>query len=303
MSFSRTTRRLALFFVLGVALLSGCGGEAPDGPEAGGALKAVAAESFLADIAQNVSGERFVVRPLIPQGADPHTFEPAPRDMAQVAAADLLIVNGGGLEEGLLTTLENAAGQTTVVEASAGLRSRDTESVDPHYWLDPVLVESYVGNIRNAFSEADPQGASAYEANAARYVRELRALDAWIARQVARIPPERRVLVTNHESAGYFADRYGFTVVGTVIPSVGAGDTPSAQQLSGLTRVIRASGVRAIFVERDADPRIAQQIAAETGIQIVAELLDHSLTPRGGDAPTYIAMMKHNATVIVKALR
>lgn len=203
----RGRKRLAallLSLALTAAALAGCGGSSTEA-EPDGALKVVAAESFLADIAQNVAGERFHVATLIPLGTDPHAYQPAPQDLAKAAAADLLIVNGGGLEGTLLTTLEKAAPDATVVTASAGLRSRelhddapqhaaeedaehDHGATDPHFWLNPVLVERYVVNIRDAFSESDPAGAGVYAANAARYTRELRALDAWIAKQIATIP-------------------------------------------------------------------------------------------------------------------
>jgi ABC-type Zn uptake system ZnuABC Zn-binding protein ZnuA len=297
---------LASAAVLGA---SGCG--AASGT-AGGALDVVAAESFLADIAQNVAGGRFTVRTLIPPGADPHAFEPTPKDVAAVVGADLLIVNGGGLEGPLLDTLKNAGGSETVVDASAGLHTRTPQpgepqlaagQTDPHFWLDPVLVETYVANIRDALVKADPAEAATYKANAAAYTAKLRRLDAWIKAQVAQVPPQDRLLVMNHASHGYFADRYGFKVIGTVIPSVGTSESPTAKQLGDLTAAIRASGARAIFVELDENPQLAEQIAAETGVKVVTDLLDHSLTPAGGAAPTYIDMMKYDTLRIVDALK
>ena len=303
----------AILFVVTAAAALGATGCAAGGDAArGGALDVVAAESFLADIAQHVAGERFTVRTLIPPGADPHAFEPTPKDVAAVAGADLVLINGGGLEGPLLDTLQNAGGSATIVDASAGLTTRTpqpgepplaTGQTDPHFWLDPVLVETYVTNIRDAFVKADPAAAAAYEANAAAYTAKLRQLDAWIKAQVAQIPPVDRKLVMNHASHGYFADRYGLQVIGTVIPSVGTSESPTAQQLGDLTAAIRKSGARAIFVEVDENPQLARQIAAETGINVVTDLLDHSLTPAGGAAPTYIDMMKYDTRRIVEALK
>jgi len=303
----------AIVFVVGVAAALGTAGCGAGGAAAGGgALDVVATESFLADIAQNVAGERFTVRPLIPPGADPHAFEPTPKDVAAVAGADLVVINGGGLEGPLLDTLKSAGGSAIIVDASAGLTTRTPQpgepplaagQTDPHFWLDPMLVETYVTNIRDAFVEADPAGAAAYEANAAAYTQKLRQLHAWIKAQVAQIPPGDRKLVMNHASHGYFADRYGLQVIGTVIPSVGTSESPTAQQLGDLTAAIRKSGAKAIFVEVDENPQLARQIAAETGVQVVTDLLDHSLTPAGGAAPTYIDMMKYDARRIVEALK
>jgi ABC-type Zn uptake system ZnuABC Zn-binding protein ZnuA len=277
-----------------------------------GALDVVASTSFLADIAQNVAGDRFTVGSLVPRGTDPHAFEPAPSDLRDVAGADLVIINGGGLEGTLLTTLENAVGDSTIVDASAGLTSRSPKpgepalapgETDPHFWLDPELVKTYVKNIEAAFSTADPAGAATYAANAAAYDARLDALDAWIKEQVAQVPQAERKLVMDHASHGYFADRYGFTIVGTVIPGAATGESPTARQLSDLTRTIREARVKAIFVEASENPQLAEQIGAETGVKVVTDLLDHSLTAADGPAPTYIDMMKYDTRRIVEALR
>ena len=304
---------IAVLSVVAVAAGLGAGGCGAGGDTAGGgALDVVAAESFLADIAQNVAGDRFTVRTLIPLGADPHAFEPTPRDLGEVVAADLVIVNGGGLEGPLLDTIKGAGGSAGIVDASAGLASRvpqagepplDSGQVDPHFWLDPVATQTYVANIRAAFAEADPAGAAVYKANAAAYVAQLKRLDTWITAQVAQIPQQDRKLVMNHASHGYFADRYGFRLVGTVIPGVGTSESPTAQQLGELTAAIRKNGVRAIFVETEENHQLARQIAAETGVTVVTDLLDHSLTSADGAAPTYIDMMKDDTRRIVEALK
>jgi len=297
---------VALLAVLAVG--AGCGGRQA---ASSGSLEVVATTGFLRDIAQQVAGERFTVRQLVPDGADPHAFEPAPSDLRAVAGADLLVVNGGGLEGSLLEMLADAGSEATVVAASAGIPSRTPQpgepqleegQSDPHYWLDPTLVERYVATIRDAYTSADPSGGESYEAAAAAYVARLEKLDAWIRVRVASVPAEQRIIVTDHSSLGYFADRYGVGIVGTVIPSVTSGDTPSARQLAELTAAIRRSGVRAIVVDSGEDPRLAQQVAAETGITVIDDLLDHSLTPKSGPAPTYIDMLKHDTRRLVEAM-
>ena len=300
----------AVLLVPAAALGAGCG--AAESGASSGALSVVATTTFLTDMAQNVAGDRFEVRSLIPLETDPHTFEPTPSDLREVASADLLIVNGGGLEGPLLSTLENVAGDTTIVDASSGLTTRTPQpgepaleggGTDPHFWLDPTLVKTYVANIAKAFSAADPAGATTYQANAAAYDKKLDALDAWIERQIAKIPEADRKLVMNHASHGYFADRYGLQVVGTVLPSVTTGETPTARQLTDLTAAIRATGAGAIFVEIDENPELARQIAGEAGVKVVTGLLDHSLTTADGPAPTYIDMMEYDTRLIVEALR
>ena len=275
-------------------------------------LKVLATETFLADIAQNVAGNRLKIDALLPVGADPHSFEPTPSDVRRVADSTVLIVNGAGFEEFLNRMLANAGGNRLVVEASAGLTSRkptaneilDSDHPgDPHFWLDPNNVVKYVENIRVALTQADPGGAATYQANADAYSVQLEELDQAIAAQLKTIPPERRKIVTNHESLGYFTDRYGFQIIGTIVPSVSTGAAPSAQQIARLIDQIKQTGARAIFLETGANPQLAQQIAQETGARVVTDLFTHSTTDAQGVAPTYIGMMKHNAQTIADTLK
>jgi len=329
---------------------------------AGSALKVLAVETFLADIAQNVAGNRLKVAALLPAAADPHSFDPSPSDVIKVADSDVVIVNGAGFEEFLDRLLQNAGGAHRVIVASAGLTSRtqqegEGEEIekeaehhghrggegnrgsddrgrsgrhredssrneaehgrerhhsghrhqhhegDPHFWLAPQNVIRYVENIRNGLSQADPEGTTIYAANADAYVAQLRELDRWIEDQVKQIPVERRLLVTNHESLGYFADRYGFKIIGTIVPGVSTDASPSAQQLARLIDRIKATGTRAIFLETGTNPQLPREVARETGVKVVAELYTHSSTEPDGPAPSYIAMMKYDTMAVVNALK
>lgn len=312
-------RKRLLVLLAAVLLMSilppvaGCG----DGEEGSGAVPRVGAEigtvlaveSFLADIAQNVAGDRLQIEALLASGVDPHSFQPSPADARRVASAQALIVNGAGFEAFLGDLVKAAGSEVLVIEASAGLEPRLSQAeggsgeVDPHFWLDPVMVKTYVQNIRDGLSAADPAGAAEYGRNADAYRAQLDQLDAWIASQVARIPAERRLLVTNHESLGYFAERYGFTLVGTLLHGVSSGASPSAQDLAKLEDDIRRLGVSAVILEMGSDPKLAQQVARDTGVPVVTEIYTHSLGAADGPAATYLDMMRHNATVIVDALR
>lgn len=288
-------------------------------------LKVLAANSFLADIAQNVAGERLRVETFVPIGLDPHAFEPTPQDVAKIADSQLFIINGAGFEEWLEKTIENADGQARILEASAGLTMRepgedepnhvdeeeyegeenqdDLHEGDPHFWLDPNQVIQYVENIRDGLSEIDPAGKDTYAKNAADYIEQLRELDSWIRGQVGQIPAGRRILVTDHDTLGYFADQYGLRVVGAIIPSFSTGASPSALELAGLIDQIQNTGAPAIFLDVAANPKLAEQIAAETSVRVVADLHTHSVTAAEGLAPTYIEMMRHNTLRIVEALK
>jgi ABC-type Zn uptake system ZnuABC Zn-binding protein ZnuA len=270
-------------------------------------VKVLAVETFLADITQNLAGDRLKVDSLLPIGMDPHAYQPTPQDVTRIAESQLLITNGAGFEQWLSKTLDNAGGQHIVVEASAGLQSRmpgpgevldpDTAG-DPHFWLDPVNVIKYAENIRDGLIKADPAGKTIYTQNTEKYIQQLNELDQWIKSQVSQIPPEKRLLVTNHESFGYFADRYGFTIIGTVIPSTSSEASPSAKQMAQLIDRIKQYHVKAIFLETGANPQLADQIAQETNAKVITDMFTHSITDANGEAPNYIEMMKHNVNLL-----
>lgn len=326
------TIRLLTMVILAALALAACGpadSPAVEKQESKPSIKVLAAQTFMADIAQNVAGERIEVESLFPIGLDPHAFEPTPQDVKKIAESNVLILNGAGFEEWAKKTLENAGGERLVIEASAGLAMRepgknepgsDQESEenhsqesetpedkhhegDPHFWFDPTLVVKYVENIRDGLIAADPAGKDVYTVNAAAYIANLNELDGWIKAQVEQIPAERRLLVTDHHTLGYFADRYGFTVIGAIVPSFSSGASPSSQELAQLIDQIRDTGAPAIFVESIGSSQLAEQIAAETGAKVVTDLYTHSITEPEGKAPTYIDMMKQNVLTIVDALK
>jgi ABC-type Zn uptake system ZnuABC Zn-binding protein ZnuA len=281
---------------LTLLFLTSCG-SAPT--SSSGALKVLASTTFLADITQNIAGDRIKVDSLLPIGTDPHAYQPAPQDMAMIEKSKLFIANGAGYEQFLQPLLEGK----NVVEASTGIGPRkDAQGVDPHMWLDPNLVIQYVENIRQALTGYDPAGAAVYQANTDAYVAKLKELDGWIKTQVGQIPADKRLLVTNHEAFGYFAERYGFRVVGSVIPSFSSNAAPSAQQMAGLIDGIKKIHAPAIFLDTADNNTLAQQIADETGVKVIDDLHLESLT-KNAPAATYIDMMKYNVSRIVEALK
>jgi manganese/iron transport system substrate-binding protein len=173
---------------------------------------------------------------------------------------------------------------------------------DPHTWFDPNLVMVWVENIAKTLSEKDPQNAATYQKNAADYTAQLRELDQWIRQQVETIPPENRQLVTDHKAFGYFAERYGFTQVGAVLPGFSTLAEPSAQELAALEDAIRQQGVKAIFVGTTINPNLAQRVADDTGVKLVY-LYTGSLSEKDGPASTYLDFMRYNVNAIVEALK
>ena len=268
----------------------------------------LATTTYLADIVRNVAGDRVLVVSLLPMGSDPHAFEPRPRDARTIANSRLVVSDTVGLSP-VVDALVKATVQpgTRVLEAAAGLVGRRTlqgdeqgGEVDPHFWLDPVNVITYVANIRDALIALDPRDAATFRSNADVYSGRLRDLDAWIRTQVSTIPTGRRLLVTNHEAFGYFAERYGFTIVGTVFRTLGAEGTPSARQLAQLVAAVREAKAPAIFLETGSNADLADEVARETGAKVVTDLYTHSL---GKNASDYIEMMRWDVRLIVEALR
>lgn len=294
MKFIRFLSTIALIFLAGIAC------NISTQSVLNNQIKVVAAESFLTDIAQQVAGARLLVDNLIPAGTEPHSFEPTPREMVKVADCNLLIISGSGLEEWLKGILTNIGGSKKIIEASSGLKANDG---DPHFWLDPNNVMAYVKNIQDGLTAIDPQGKTTYATNAETYIQKLRELDAWIKQEVEKISPEQRRLVTNHETLGYFASRYGFQVVGSLLPSLSSEASPSARQLAQLSDTMRTTTAKVIFLDVGNNPQLAEQIAAETKARIITNLYSESLSQADGPASSYIAMMKHNVMVIVSALQ
>ncbi len=298
----RMARAARLWILVPAVLLSSaCATPRPaPTPAAGGPPRVVASTTFLADIAQNVAGSRLVVASLLPVTANPHEYEPTPKDAFAIAQCQVLVVNGLDYEPWLTKLLGATGVQPDTLTATAGLQPTGG---DPHMWMDPLNVVRYAENIRDGLSKADPAGAADYAANAAAYIARLNGLDAWIKQQVAQVPVEKRLLVTNHDELGYFAAAYGFKLLGAVIPSVTNDAAPSAQQMTGLIQIVKGSGAPAIFLDVNENQNLARQIASETGAKVVTDLYVESLSPKGGPAPTYIAMMKYDVTAIVNALK
>ena len=173
---------------------------------------------------------------------------------------------------------------------------------DPHFWFDPIRVQQAVNVIAAQLSTADPAGQTSYRENAAAYNKELDELHHWIEEQVAALPADHRVLVTSHDAYQYYAQRYGFEVVGTIFPLTTEVE-PSAQDLAMLAELIEHEGVPAVFGETTHSDRLLRRIAEETGATIIGGLYSGSLGEPGGEAGNYLDMMRHNTTIMVEALK
>ena len=295
-------RMVLLAACLAAVLAAGCSssGDAT-GEAAGGGLRVVATTTQLADIAANVGGDRVQVTSLLKPGVDAHDYDPSPADIDTLARADLVLKNGVGLEEWLDDTIAGAGYQGQVVDASQGVRLRQVDGeADPHIWQDPRNAAVMAANVERGLAGAEPAGAATFQANLDAYAKQLQALDVEVAGQIDSLANKK--VVTNHDAFGYYLDRYGLELVGSVIPSFDTSTELSGRDVRDLVARIKATKVKAVFSETTLPPKAAQTIAAEAGVKVVVgedALYGDALGPPGSDGDTYVKMVRHNTATIV----
>ncbi|EGL82713.1 ABC-type metal ion transporter, periplasmic subunit [Caldalkalibacillus thermarum TA2.A1] len=299
------------------AALTGCAGdneatpqpgqpqtEQGDGARADGeGLYIATSFSVLADIVQNIIGDRGQVEYVVPIGEEPHEYEPVPGDFRIISDADVFYVNGLDLEEWLEKIVSNVS-ETEIVPVSAGVTPiplvGSEEETDPHAWLNPRHVITYVENITEDLIARDPQGEALYRQNAEQYIAQLEELDAWIEEQISQIPEKHRVIVLSENAFKYFGERYGFETEG--IWEINSHEEGTPQQIARVVELISARQIPAVFVETTVDQRYMNRVAEEAGVRIAGEIYTDAVGPEGSGAETYIEMMKHNVNVFVEGL-
>ncbi len=296
-----------------MALLGACTAAPQGNTPTAGKLKVVATFSVLGDFVRNVAGDHVQLMVLVGPDGDTHEYEPSPSESVALANADVVIENGLGFEpwlDNLYTAAHSTAKRIVASRGVATLEVKDEPAADahsetdPHIWQDVQRAMSMVRNIEAGLSEADPTNAAIYKQNAEAYLHRLETLDNQIVQQVAGLPATRRKLVTSHDALGYYAARYGFELVGSVIASVSteAGE-PSAKDFADLINAIRASGTQAIFLETVTSPALIERISKEADVKIGPALYTDALGAPDSDGATYIDAMRHNTQAIVSTLR
>ncbi|MFN8379770.1 MAG: zinc ABC transporter substrate-binding protein [Anaerolineae bacterium] len=322
---------------LALVLSSGVGITAQSEP-----LQVMATTSLLADVVARVAGDHALVDTLVPADTDAHAYEPTTDDALRLSRADLLFTIGAGYETFIQNLIDNAGANVPVVEVNEGvsilaLSGGDTQEgvvdpigilgstvecdahshngeatpvaegdhrtdCDPHTWMSPLNVIVWAQNIADALAAADPANADAYRENASMYADQLQALDTEIGALVETLPADKRRLLTNHENLQYFAVRYGFEQVATVLPGGTSEAEIDPQTLASVIALVQAQGVPVIFVEVTANTALAETLANDAGIQVVSDLYIEALSDSAGPAPTYLDLMRYNAQRIVSAL-
>jgi zinc/manganese transport system substrate-binding protein len=274
----------------------------------------VSTNTILNDLVSAVGGDLVDGRCLLPPGADPHSYEPNPQDIRLLTQADLVVVNGLGLETWLQKLVENAGLRRPALVASTGVvplhvgksvtpdfDERELGEIDPHAWQDPHNVRLYVENIRDALAGIDPAHADVFAKNTEAYCTRLDELDVFAREQISSLPSDQRKLVTSHDALHYLARTYGLTIV--PVSGLSPDQEPSAKSLAALINFIRDQHVRAIFVESTTNPKIVSLVAQEAGVDVVGSLYTDSLGPPGSPGATFAGMFRSNIEMIVKALK
>jgi len=285
--------------------------QTPQSDQADTKLRVVATTTIIGDVVRQIAGDAIDLTVLIPVGADVHGFELVPRDLTMLSEAEVIFVNGYQFEEDFFEAIESIENDLNIVSVSSGIEPRQFEAgddpesgIDPHVWMNPQLVAQWVINIEDALLKLDARNNIVYEENSTLYETSLAELDAWIRMQIEAIPPEDRELVMDHDAWGYFANRYGLEIVGAVLPSFSNVGEPSAQEVAAIIDAVREFDVKAIFIGTTANlanSQLAQQVADETGIQLV-NVLTGSLGT-SDDTDTYIDYMRFNVNRLVEALK
>ena len=297
------SRHLLLWILAPLILLPACESRSPQEQAAPRKLTVVTTLTVLADLIRQVGGDTVDVKALVPPGGEVHTYQPTPGDIKTLAQARIVFYNGAHLEEWIDNTIRNAGKpDLPIVVLSQGLPtiSEAGGEPNPHLWLDVTNAKTYVEKIRDSLSKVDPAQAGQYADRAKAYLARLDELDTWVQAEVAKISAARRTLVTFHDAFPYFAKRYGFTLQGVVVAS--PGKEPSARQLTALARRIKQAEVPAVFAESQFNPKVMEVLAKEVGVKVVTNLYNDSLSD-GPEANSYIALMRHNVTQIVNALK
>jgi zinc/manganese transport system substrate-binding protein len=301
--------------------LAACGDDSASG---GDGVTVVASNSIVADLTANVAGDRAEVVTLVGPGGDVHTFEPTPEDVATVSEADLVVENGLGLEPWMRDVVDSSGTGAPVValaeavdpipaqeahhdeeghEEAGAEEEHDNGGLDPHVWQSVPNAKLMVAAARDALVAADPGGEEEYRANADAYLTRLDDLQAAVVTDLEAVPTGDRILVTSHDTFGYFGREYDFEVLGDAFASITTtGGDPSAADVAARVDEIETAGVPAIFPENVAGAGLIETVANEAGVAVAPPLYTDALGPAGSAGETYVAMMGYNAKTIADAL-
>jgi zinc/manganese transport system substrate-binding protein len=272
-------------------------------------LKIVASFSVLGDMVKQIAGSHADVTTLVGPNGDAHTFEPSPSDAKTIADADLVFINGLGLERWMEGLARSAGYKGPLAIASEGVKTRtmveeeegNNQTVtDPHAWQDLENGVIYVNNIVAALTKADPADEADYKFAGDAFAATLKALDANVRKQISTVPPAKRRVITSHDAFGYFGAAYGVKFLAP--EGLSTESEASAGDIAKLIAQIKREGIKALFVENVADPRMIEMIGKETGVKLGGALYSDALSPPDGPAPHYVDMFKNNVPKLIAGM-
>jgi zinc/manganese transport system substrate-binding protein len=270
-------------------------------------LKVIASFSILGDMVKNVAGDDIDLKVLVGANSDTHEYQPAPADAIAIANADIVFINGLGLEGWVDRLIKSSGYKGKLVKATAGISPLESAKTnghrhgqDPHAWQDVKNGIIYVTNIRDALIEADKAHADDYRKNATAYIKKLEELDNWVRAEIAKVPAEKRMVISTHDAFKYFARAYEVDFLAAQGMNTEA--QPSAANIASLINQVRDQKVKAVFLENMADSRLIKQLEKDGGAHIGGTLYSDAISAPDGPAPSYIGMFKHNVPALVEAM-
>lgn len=319
-----------------VLALSSCSTGGDGSAAQGDRLQVVTTTTQLADFSAIVGGDNIELTSLMKPGSSAHHFDPTPGDLLAIGNADVLVVNGVGLDEFIDSSIDASGFKGTIIDASTGVDlvaaaaisaegkegdehaeeeehdhshghghgdEHDHGDINPHLWTSPQQAEGMVKAIAIGLAQADPKNSKDYTGNADSYNKKLSEMSEWIAAEFEKVPVEERVLVTGHDSLRYYLHDYNIDYAGSLLPSFEDNAEPSAAEVDALVAAIKERGVKAIFVESSLSPKLAKAVAKEAGVKVIDAdtLFVDSLGPADSGAETYISATLHNTNVILDA--
>lgn len=301
-----------LFLVCSIFIIAGCSSEETDADgeeasndtesEAGEELSIVTSFSVLADIIEEVAGDRATVDYIVPIGEEPHEYEPVPSNFSTVSDADVFYVNGLSLEEWLEKIVSNVS-ETDIVELSNGVEPINLvgeDEPDPHAWLSPKNTKMYVENLVEDLVERDPGGEEVYRAGGEAYIEQLNELDAWIEEEVSNIPEDHRVIIVSENAFKYYGESYGFRTEG--IWEINSHEEGTPQQINRIIDILEDEGIPSVFLESTVPPSFMENVSSDAGVPIAGEVYTDAIGEEGSGAESYIEMIRHNTKTFVDGL-
>lgn len=296
--------KYTIIAVILTVILFGCGSKDKNN-SSGGKIKAISSITIINDIVRNIGGDKVDAKSICGVGIDPHTYKPKPNDPRLVSESDIVFINGFTLEHWIEEMVHNAGGNKKVVTVTNGLTPMTDEKgfgdPDPHAWFNVQNVKTYAVNIEKALSETDKDNASYYKQNLDAYLKKLDSLDAWIKTEIAKIPQEKRVLITSHDAFRYFGKAYGLEVRG--LQGISTEAKAQTEDVKKLIDLVKERKLNSVFIETSVNPKLLEEISRETGAKVGGTLYSDSVGDDGTVEGTYIGAVTHNVNAIVNALK